>query len=261
MRRFRYWAIGGLAAVLNCATWAAQPAVPDVRIAVAANFKQTLDQLGEAYGARRARLIVSSGATGMLYSQIVQGAPFDLFFSADVERAEKLEAQRLIAPGSRFTYARGRLVFWRPGTQQAATLDEALRDARLKTLAIANPQLAPYGLAAREVLEKHRLWSQPPFKIVLGESLGQTFQFVASGNADAGFIALSQVYEWQAQGGRDIRDEIIPIDSSQHAPIEQQAVLLADARQKEAARAFLEFVRSETGRRIIAGAGYELESH
>lgn len=259
MRRFGRWAIGGLAVVLNWAT-GAQPTVPEVRVAVAANFKQTLDQLGAAYGSSRAKLVVSSGATGLLYGQIVQGAPFDVFFSADVERAAKLEAQRLIEPGSRFTYARGRLAFWRPAAKQAGTLNEALRVAGLKTLAIANPQLAPYGLAAREVLEKQRLWSSPPFRIVLGESLGQTFQFIASGNADAGFIALSQVYEWRAQGGRDIRDEIVVVDTDLHAPIEQQAVLLADARQKEAARLFLEFVRSEAGRRIIASAGYELEA-
>lgn len=258
MHTYWRWLVGWAAVVLNCGT-SAQPVAPEVRVAVAANFKQTLDQLGETFGSQRARLVVSSGATGTLYSQIVQGAPFDVFFSADVERPAKLEEQKLIEPGSRFTYARGKLVFWRPGAPAMKSLEDGLRGAGLKTLAIANPKLAPYGLAAREVLERQSLWSSPPFKVVMGESLGQTYQFVASGNADAGFIALSQVLEGQAQGGRDIRGEIVMIESRMHAPIEQQAVLLAGARQKEAARAFLDFVRSEAGKRIIAAAGYELE--
>lgn len=258
MRTYLRWAIGWAAVVLNCGM-PVQAAAPELRVAVAANFKQTLDRLGEAFGPQRARLVVSSGATGMLYGQIVQGAPFDVFFSADVERAVKLEQQRLVEPGSRFTYAMGKLVLWRPRATSIRSLEEGLRTEGLRTLAIANPQLAPYGVAAREVLERQRLWSSPPFRIVMGESLGQTYQFVASGNADAGFIALSQVYETRAQGGRDIRGEIVIVEPSLHAPIEQQAVLLANARQKDVARAFLEFVRGEAGRRIIAAAGYGLE--
>jgi molybdate transport system substrate-binding protein len=248
--------MGCAAVVLNWGTLA-QPVVPELRVAVAANFKQTVDQLAEAFGPQRARLMVSSGATGMLYSQIVQGAPFDVFFSADVERAAKLEEQKLIEPGTRFTYAVGKLVFWRPGAASMRSLEDELRAPALKTLAIANPQLAPYGRAAREILDKQR--SAPPFKVVMGESLGQTFQFVASGNADAGFIALSQVLEARTHTGRDIGSETIVVEQGLHAPIEQQAVMLAGARHKEAARAFLEFVRSEAGKGIIAAAGYDLE--
>lgn len=258
MHTYLRWVIGWAAVVLNYAT-SAQTVTPEVRVAVAANFKQTLDQLGAAFGTHRARLVISTGASGLLYGQIVQGAPFDIFFSADVERPAKLEEQALIEPGSRFTYARGRLALWRPRASGIKTLDEGLRSAGLKTLAIANPQLAPYGAAAREVLQKQRLWGSPPFKIVMGESLGQTFQFIASGNAEAGFIAMSQVHESRSRSGRDLSNEIIVIESHLHAPIEQQAVLLANARQKPVARAFLEFVRSEAGRRIIAAAGYDVE--
>jgi molybdate transport system substrate-binding protein len=258
MRAYSRWLIGCVVVVLNCGTWA-RAAAPEIRVAVAANFKQTLDQLGVAFGPERARFVVSSGATGMLYSQIVQGAPFDVFFAADAERPARLEQQKLIEPGSRFTYARGKLVLWRPGAAPLRSLEDGLRGAGVKTLAIANPELAPYGLAAREVLERQGLWSSPPFRIVMGESLGQTYQFAASGNADAGFIALSQVLETLTQNGRDIRAQTVVVDPRLHAPIEQQAVLLAHARQKEAAKAFLEFVRSEAGKGIIAAAGYELE--
>lgn len=244
------WCIGG------DLTSTAQAAAPELRIAVAANFKQTLERLGDAFGQEHVRLVVSSGATGMLYSQIVRGAPFDIFFAADVERAAKLDQDKLIEPGSRFTYAIGRVVLWRPEATSMHSLEAALGAADIRTLAIANPELAPYGAAAREILEHQQLWRAPPFKIVFGESLGQTYQFVASGNADAGFIALSQIHEAQAQSGRDVRNEIIVVDQRLHAPIEQQAVLLASARHKDAARAFLQFVRGEEGKRIIVAAGY-----
>lgn len=232
----------------------AQPA-PRLRVAVAANFKQTLEQLGAAFGTQRAQLVISTGASGMLYSQIVQGAPFDLFFSADVERAERLEREGLIAPDSRFTYAAGRLVFWSPG-KAPSSVSNGLRAQSLRTLAIANPKLAPYGLAAQQVLEREQLWSTPPFRVVQGESLSQTFQFIASGNANAGFIALSQVYESRGQRGAPRENEFIIVDAALHAPIEQQAVILRAAQDNALAREFMDFVRSDAGRRVIAAAGY-----
>lgn len=230
-------------------------AEPALRIAVAANFKQTLDRLGAEFSSQTGELppVVSSGATGMLYGQIVQGAPFDLFFAADRERPEALEKAGLTAPGARFTYAVGKLVLWRPGQPWRGTLAEALTGPDVRVLSIANPAVAPYGLAAQQVLEKLGLWARPPFKVVQGESLGQAFQFVATGNAQLGFISLAQVRE---AGNPPLLSEILEVDASLYDPIEQDVVLLKRAASQPVAQRFLDFVRSEAGRAIIAQAGY-----
>jgi molybdate transport system substrate-binding protein len=242
---------------ISPSSWSAT--APELRVAVAANFRHTLEDLAEAFGAHRAKLVVSSGATGMLFSQIMQGAPVDLYFAADGERPVKLEAEKLVEPGSRFTYATGRLAFWRPHATHLRTLAEELRSPSLTILAIANPKLAPYGAAARQILEREQLWPAASIKIVQGESLAQTYQFIASGNADAGFLALSQIREAQSHMDRNLSEEILVIDSRLHAPIEQQAVMLANARNKQLAREFLAFVRSDAGREIITAAGYAAE--
>jgi molybdate transport system substrate-binding protein len=230
----------------------------NLRIAVAANFRITLDRLIEAYGAQHDDTLQASyGATGLLYAQIVQGAPFDLFFAADDERPRRLEADGLIVPASRFTYAVGRLALWRPGRREGTSLRDELTH-EIATLAIANPATAPYGVAAQQVLARLGLLDAPPFRIVRGESLGQTFQFVSTGNAAAGFVALSQLIAFDAASGGGVRAEAIVVDADLHAPIVQDAVWLARARSNAAARDFLAFVRGEDGRRIIAAAGYGL---
>jgi molybdate transport system substrate-binding protein len=236
--------------------WAqASAPIVEVRVAVAANFKQTLDRLGTAFSAKHGgKLVVSSGATGQLYSQIVQGAPFDLFFSADRERPEQLEQQGHIVPGTRFTYAVGRLVAWRPGQRWQGDLATALRSPGLKVVAIANPKTAPYGAAAQEVLRA--LGSKWPFTIVQGESLGQTYQFVASGHAQLGFVALSQIYESEADAGRSLRSEILIVEPTSYAPLEQQVILLKGSKSAALARRFLDFVRGPEGISIIESAGY-----
>ncbi|HSN73022.1 MAG TPA: molybdate ABC transporter substrate-binding protein [Steroidobacteraceae bacterium] len=229
-----------------------------LRIAVAANFRLTLERLVAAFTEHAAsEIVVSSGASGLLYGQIVQGAPFDLFFSADAERPRRLEAAGLIVPGSRFVYAIGQLALWQPGRSLDGTVEDALRQPSARTLAIANPATAPYGLAAVQVLDRLGLAAQSPFRIVRGESLGQTFQFVASGNADLGFIALSQLIEFEALNGRSVRTEALLVDPSLHEPIVQEAVWLARARDNATAREFLKFVQGP-GRTIVAEAGYLL---
>jgi len=226
-----------------------------VRVAVAANFKQTMDRLGTEFVSETGELapIVTSGASGLLYSQIAQGAPFDVFFSADQERPARLEKDGLGVPGSRYTYAVGRLVAWRPGRAWSGTLEQALRSPDVKVVSIANPAVAPYGVAAQQVLEKVGLWARPPFRVVQGESLGQAFQFVASGNAQLGFVALSQVKE-AAQAG--IAGEVLEIDPRLHAPLAQDAIRLKRSAGNASAGRFLDFVRSPRGRAIIAAAGY-----
>lgn len=236
----------------------AQSAPTAVRAAVAANFRLTLERLAAAHlkdGGTPLR--ISSGATGALYGQIVQGAPFDVFFAADRERPAELEANGLIVPGSRFTYAIGRLVAWRPGTPWQGTLERTLKDPAIRVVAIANPELAPYGQAAREVLTRLKLWGSPPFRIVQGESLGQTFQFASTGNAQLGFVALAQIREApEAERVRWERESLI-IDPGLHAPIEQDAVILRAAQGRAEVQRFMAFVRSPAGRAIIAAAGYD----
>lgn len=221
-------------------------------ISAAANFAQPLQRLVEAFAAETGhRIEVSTGSTGTLAAQIRNGAPFTLFLAADAERPAELEAEGLTVPGTRITYAVGRLVLWSPDPTRLLTDPAtALTDPRLGHLAIANPRLAPYGRAAKETLTALGVWEAVQPKLVQGADVAQTFQFVASGNAELGFVALSQV---QDQG---IRWEV---PRELHTPIRQQAVLLLPGKDNAAAKAFLDFLRSEAGQAIIRGAGYGIE--
>lgn len=222
-----------------------------VRVAVAANFQPVVDRLAPAFDrASGHRLVVTGGSTGKLAAQIEQGAPFDVFLAADAARPLRLEQQGLAVAGSRFTYARGRLVLWSatPGQKLGP---ETLRRAAFAHLAIADPVAAPYGAAAVDVLVELGLYSRLAPKLVRGESIGQTYAFVASGAAELGFVALSQVMD-DGKGSRWI------VPAALHAPVDQQAVLLARAADGEAARAFLAFLRAPEARRVIQSFGYEL---
>jgi molybdate transport system substrate-binding protein len=247
-----------MAGCMPITSLAASAEVRPVRVAVAANFKPTLDRLAAEFSRQTGELpaVVSSGATGLLYSQVLQGAPFDVFFSADQERPARLEAEGLTVPGSRYTYAVGKLVLWRPGRPWTGTLEQALKSEEIRVVSIANPKVAPYGAAAQQVLEQLGLWRAPRFRIVQGESLGQAFQFVASGNAQAGFIALSQVVESAGSVQAPRPDEIMQIDQTLYTPLAQDVVQLKRSSDNPAAGRFLEFVRGPQGRAIIAQAGY-----
>lgn len=231
---------------------AAAPARADeIYVAVASNFLETLRQLAtrfEAVSGHRLKLI--SGSTGKHYAQIRHGAPFDLYFAADARRPALLEQAGLIQPGSRFTYAIGRLVLWSP---MAGLVDDRgrvlKRKGEFRHLAIANPKLAPYGRAARQVLEALGLWQALQQRIVRGENIGQAHQFVNSGNAELGLLARSQV--WHPDRGIEGSWWEIPEDL--YSPIEQQAVLLRD---HAAARDFLAFVTGGEGRALIRASGY-----
>lgn len=249
--------LAGLLCLTTCLTARAAGDASILRVAVAANFRQAADQLCDAYFAGRAgRCAITAGASGLLYAKVVQGAPFDVFLSADSSRASALESGGHAVPGSRFTYAIGRLVLWRPGRKAGADLGAALADPGVRTLAIANPATAPYGVAALETLRRLDIDAKTRFRLVQGESIAQAFQFVASGAADAGFVALSQVLEYERSSGRSLDPEVIAVDPSLHAPIEQQAVLLERASATAEARSFLEYLRSPAARRIIEALGY-----
>jgi molybdate transport system substrate-binding protein len=222
----------------------------EVHVAVATNFAATARTLADAFARETGhRAVPSEGSTGKLYAQIVSGAPFEVFLSADAERPRRLEEEGRAVSGSRFTYALGRLVLWSPDPARVDGPDALARDDFLH-LAIANPELAPYGAAAREVLEGLGLWERLQPRLVRGEDVGQTFHFVASGGAELGFVALSLVT------GRDGSRWMVAPDG--HAPLEQQAVLLVRGEGDEAARAFLDFLRGDAARGTIEKAGYGL---
>lgn len=241
-------------AALLASSFAGPAAAAEAVVAVAANFLEVAERL--AAGLEREtghRVTLVSGSTGKLYAQIVHGAPFDVFLAADAERPELLEREERAVPGSRFTYAVGRLALWsrepgRIGRDGAATL----RQGSFRRLAIANPDLAPYGAAARQALEKLGLWERFADRIVMGETIGQAQTMVASGNAELGFVALSSL----ARPGEPAAGSRWEVPAGLHDPIRQDAVLLARAAGNPAARGFLALLRSDEGRDVVASYGY-----
>lgn len=225
-------------------------------VAVASNFSVAMDQLAERFQSQTGHTVrVSRAATGKLYAQVVNGAPFDVLLAADVERPALLEASGHAVGGSRFTYAIGRLVLWsRDPSLASADCREALEASATGRVAIANPDTAPYGAAAREALTALGLWDRVRGRLVTGESIGQTLQFVASGNARLGFVAAAQL----KLPNLPATTCLWQVPPNLYPPIEQQAVLLERAADDVDAQAFLRFLRSSAARRIIAGNGYVL---
>ena len=227
----------------------------DVRIAVAANFTDTTRELIAAFAETTGlEAIASYGSTGKLYAQINNGAPFDVFLAADRHRPELLEQNEQGVAGTRFTYARGKPALWSSAPDTFEDPLAWLESGRFAHLAIANPKTAPYGLAARELLTKLNLWEALQGRLVRGDSIAQTFQFVATTNAQSGFVALSQVRAWPEKGGA-----LWLVPQSYYSPINQQAILLSRSKDNNAARQWLEFLRGDKARSIIEKFGYEID--
>ncbi len=240
--------------LLLCLLLTVRPvAAGEASVAVAANFLPVLRDLARDFTREQGhRLRLSAGSTGKLYAQIRHGAPFDLFLAADAARPRRLEREGQAVAGSRFTYAIGRLVLWSP---RADRFDDGLawlREGRFRRLALANPKTAPYGRAARQFLARRGLWSRLSGRLIRGESVAQAYQFVASGNAEAGLVALALVQ------ARDGGGSVWPVPAGEHEPIVQQAVLLLRGADNPAARAFHAWLQGEGARRRIAAAGYAL---
>lgn len=232
----------------------APAAAADVRVAVAANFKSAADALGAAFEERSGHtLVLMSGSTGKLYAQIVNGAPFDVFLAADQARPRRLENDGVALAGSQFTYATGQLVLWDPAG--SAVGPDRLAAGNYRRLAIANPNLAPYGAAAQQVIAALALSGETDGKLVYGENIGQAFAFVRTKNAELGFVALSQVWSLPAE----TRGAYWTPPPALYAPIRQDGVLLARATDNEAARAFVEFLKSDDALAIIDSFGYITE--
>ncbi len=221
--------------------------------AVAANFTSTITRLAPDFERTTGhKLVVSYGATGKLYAQIANGAPFDVLLSADDETPKRMETEGLAVPGTRFTYAIGRLVLWSPQPGIVDSRGDILRTGDIARLAIANPKTAPYGAAAVLTMKKLGVWERLSHRLVYGENIAQTLQFVSSGNATAGFVALAQVRALPAS--RIGSQWIVPVEL--YEPLRQDAVLLKRAAGNTAARAFLEYLRSTRVKAIIENLGY-----
>jgi len=227
----------------------------EVSVAVAANFTAPMKIIAQDFERETGhKAILAFGATGQLYAQIKNGAPFAILLAADDKTPAKIEAEGLGMPGTRFTYATGKLVLWSKRTGMVDDKGEILKSGKFDKIAIANPKLAPYGAAAMEVLEKLGLTAAITPKIVEGSNIGQTFQFVSSENAPLGFVALSQVFE----GGRLKEGSAWIVPTNMHKPIKQDAIVLNGGMGNSAAEALMKYLRSDKAKAVIRSFGYEL---
>jgi len=226
----------------------------EVQVAVAANFTAPMKAIAAEFEkATGHKAQLSFGATGKFYAQIRNGAPFQVFLSADDETPAKLEQEGLAVQGSRFTYAVGTLALWSARPDFVDAKGEVLSRGSFAHLAVANPKLAPYGAAAMETLDKLGLTSKLQAKFVQGENIAQTYQFVMSGNAELGFVALSQIMK----DGRIGSGSAWIVPAEMHRPIRQDAVILAPGRDNAAANALLRFLRTRAVLAIIRSYGYQ----
>lgn len=226
-----------------------------VQVAVAANFVPAFKDIVAQFEKQSGHTVhVSAGSSGKFYAQIKNGAPFEVFLSADDERPKVLEEEGFGVKGTRFTYAVGRLVLWSLDSA-LVTGEETLKSGVFKHLAIANPKTAPYGAAAMQTMMKLGVWETLQPRIVMGENIGQTSGFLESGNAEVGFLALSQVLDEKLKG-KGSRWEV---PESLHEPIRQDAVLLTKGQDNPAAKALLEFLRNAQTRSVIERYGYQVK--
>jgi molybdate transport system substrate-binding protein len=245
---FRPIAVLLFVALGHTATWAAE-----AQVAVAANFAEPIKAIAAVLEKTTGhQLKISTGASGAIYTQIKNGAPFDVFLSADTERPALLEKEGLAQPGSRFTYAVGKLVLWSVQAGRVDAQGTVLRATDLGKVAIANPKTAPYGAAAVQTMNALGLSTALQPKLVQGESIGQTFNFVKTGNADVGFVALSQVLH----GGRLKEGSMWLVPQVHYEPIRQDAVLLQRGVNNEAALALMKLLQSPNIQDLIRSYGY-----
>jgi molybdate transport system substrate-binding protein len=231
-----------LAALLGLALLPVQ--AEELHVAVAANFSAPLQKLAPLFAqASGDQLIISAGSSGQLYTQIKQGAPFDVFLSADTDKPQLLEKDGLAVPDSQFTYAVGALVLWSPKPGLVDRDGKVLQTKKYHLIGVANPQTAPYGTAAQQVLTKLGLWDKlnQDHRIVTGENITQTWQYAASGNAELAFVALSQVLS--ADGSISGSSWMVP--QSMYEPIDQAGVIIAASTHKAAAETFMNWLHHD----------------
>jgi molybdate transport system substrate-binding protein len=224
----------------------------DLTIAVASNFTATAENIISLFEQDTGHHVVMvSGATGKLYAQIKNGAPFEVFLAADKKHPLAAEQDGLAVPGTRFTYAKGKLVLWSIKPDRFSDGEAYVKEMLFAKIAIANPATAPYGEAAQEVLKHLGVWQQIKFKLIQGNDIAQVFQFAITGNVDAGFITFSQVKAWKNTYG-----SLWEIPQNYYKPIVQQAVLLQKGKSDSVAQAFIDFLKTPKVRQIITDNGY-----
>lgn len=244
--------LSGLLIALCCLVSAAH--AEEFKLAVGANFAVPAERLAAAFKQETGhQAVISTGATGKFYTQIVNGAPFDILLSADAQTPAKLEESGQGVKGSRFTYAVGKLVLWSAKPGLVDDKGEVLRKGDFQHLAIANPATAPYGAAAVETLKAMGLYDSVLAKIVQGENIAQAHQFVATGNAELGFVALSQVFK----DGAPVGGSLWRVSDKLYGEIRQDAVLLEPGKDNAAAKAFLAYLKSDKATTLIKSFGYE----
>ncbi|MBP5954695.1 molybdate ABC transporter substrate-binding protein [Pseudomonas anatoliensis] len=227
----------------------------EVQVAVAANFTAPIQAIAADFEKNTGhKLVAAYGATGQLYTQIKNGAPFEVFLSADDTTPEKLEKEGDTVKGSRFTYAVGTLALWSAKDGYIDAKGEVLKKNEYQHLSIANPKTAPYGLAATQVLEKLKLTEATKAKIVEGQNITQAYQFVSTGNAELGFVALSQIYK----EGKVTSGSAWIVPASLHDPIKQDAVILSKGKDNAAAKALVEYLKGPKAAAVIKSYGYQL---
>lgn len=226
-----------------------------VQVAVASNFAGALEQIATAFARDTGhKAEISSGATGKFYAQIKNGAPFDVLLAADETTPAKLITEGVAQKGSDFTYAIGKLALWSAKPNYVDREGKILKTGNFSHLAVANPKTAPYGAAAMAVLKRMGLLEKLEPRFVQGENIAQTQQFITTGNAELGFVAVSQI----------LKDGVLTsgsawmIPENLHSPLRQNAALLEKAKDNEAAKALLKYLKSEPARKIIKSLGYEL---
>ncbi|PHH39142.1 molybdate ABC transporter substrate-binding protein [Pseudomonas putida] len=227
----------------------------EVQVAVAANFTAPIQAIAADFEKDTGhKLVAAYGATGQFYTQIKNGAPFEVFLSADDTTPEKLEKEGDTVKGSRFTYAIGTLALWSAKEGYVDAKGEVLKKNEYQHLSIANPKAAPYGLAATQVLEKLNLTEATKAKIVEGQNITQAYQFVSTGNAELGFVALSQIYK----DGKVTSGSAWIVPASMHDPIKQDAVILNKGKDSAAAKALVEYLKGSKAAAVIKSYGYQL---
>jgi molybdate transport system substrate-binding protein len=240
---------------------AASARADDVQVAVAANFTAPMQRIADEFAKDTGHhAVLAFGATGKFYAQIKNGAPFEVLLAADATTPTQLEQEGAAVAGSRFTYAIGKLVLWsaKPGLTDAmgtpVAMGEVLRKGSFEHLAIANPKVAPYGAAAIDVLTRLKLLESLAPKFVQGENIAQTYQFVATGNAELGFVALSQV----TVNGKIDGGSAWVVAQELYQPLRQEAVVLTAGKGKSGAAALMEYLKGAQAKAVIRSYGYTL---
>lgn len=241
------------ASLIAAALWAGAAHADTISVAVASNFTAPMQKIAAEFAKDTGhKAVLSFGATGKFYAQINHGAPFGVLLAADDTTPAKIASEGKGVAASRFTYAVGKLVLWSKQDGYVDAQGAVLKTGKFQHLAIANPKLAPYGMAAQQTLTQLGLLEQIKPKLVQGENIGQTYQFAATGNAELGFVALSQVME----DGKIKSGSAWMVPAAMHDPIRQDAIILNNAKDNAAAKALMDYLQGGKARAIISAYGY-----